>query len=296
MDDALAFLQFTFAPQVIDGLMVGMAIVLVALGLTLIFGLLEIINLAHGELYMTGAYAAVLLTSAGFGFWPSLLVAPFLVGLFGIVIERYGFRVLDGRPHRMVMTILLTFGIGLMMRDLARALFGPDPRRLEAPFSSIIDIGGVFLPSYRLLVLAIASSLVFAVWYVLQRTIVGAVVRATSHDRHMTAALGIPVRMVSTAVFVVGCALAGIAGVLLAPIYSVFPSMGRDFILISFAATIVGGMGSVAGAVVAGLLLAQINSLASIWIPPVWAETLVFGTMLLVLVVSPNGIFGAKAR
>lgn len=296
MNDIATYLQFVVAPQVVDGLMIGMAIVLVALGLTLIFGLLEVINMAHGELYMIGAYAALTAASAGLGFWGSLILAPIFVALIGLLIERVGFRPLQARPHRAILTILLTFGISLMLRDAARLIWGPDPRRVEAPITGVFDLGGVLIPNYRLLVLIGATMLVGGVWYVLQRTIVGAVVRAAAYDQKMTATLGIPVGWVYSGTFLVGCSLAGTAGVLLAPIYSVFPTMGRDFVLLAFAAVIVGGMGSVPGTVIGGLLLAQIQSVTSIWIPPVWAETLVFISMLLVLTFKPNGLFGKLGR
>lgn len=296
MNDIATYLQFVVAPQVVDGLMIGMAIVLVALGLTLIFGLLEVINMAHGELYMAGAYAAVTAASVGLGFWGSLILAPIFVALIGLLIERIGFRPLQARPHRAILTILLTFGISLMLRDAARAIWGPDPHRVEPPITGVFDLGGVLIPNYRLLVLIVATLLVTSVWYVLQRTIVGAVVRAAAYDQKMTATLGIPVGWIYSGTFLIGCLLAGTAGVLLAPIYSVFPTMGRDFALLAFAAVIVGGMGSVPGTVVGGLLLAQIQSVTSIWIPPVWAETLVFITMLLVLTIKPNGLFGRLGR
>jgi branched-chain amino acid transport system permease protein len=296
VDDIGTYLQFVVAPQVVDGLMIGMAIVLVALGLTLIFGLLEVINMAHGELYMAGAYAALTAASVGLGFWGSLILAPIFVALIGLIIERMGFRPLQARPHRAILTILLTFGISLMLRDAARAIWGPDPHGIAPPITGVFNLGGVLIPNYRLMVLVIATLLVITVWYVLQRTIVGAIVRAAAYDQQMTATLGIPVGWVYSGTFVVGCLLAGTAGVLLAPIYSVFPTMGRDFMLLAFAAVIVGGMGSVPGTVIGGLLLAQIQSVTSIWIPPVWAETLVFITMLVVLTIKPDGLFGKLGR
>lgn len=296
MDSLLSYLYIVFLPQVFDGLVVGMAIVLVALGLTLIFGLLGVLNLAHGELYIAGGYAAVALTAAGLPFWIAILIAPFAAVIIGLAIQQFGLRSLQGRPHYALLTLLLTFGISLILREAAQAIAGPDPLRLVPPVTGVFVVGEIFLPRYRVVVFAISAALVAALWWGLHRTILGAMLRAAAYDREMTASLGIPTRPVFIGTFALGSFLAGLAGVLLSPIYSISPESGHGFILLAFATIIIGGMGSVVGAVVAGLAVGQLFSVGSLWIPPVWAETLIFVAMLLVLILRPRGLFGQFGR
>jgi branched-chain amino acid transport system permease protein len=278
-------------PQVIDALIIGVALALVALGLTMIFGLLDVINLAHGELYMLGGYTAVTLIGWGAGYWSALLLAPILVGLVGWAMQELGIRPLLPRADRAIVTLLLTFGISLILRDLAQVLWGTETHSVAAPVAGLVSAAGVFVPGYRLFVLAFGTVVIGITWWMVYHTRVGAVLRATAVDPSMVASFGIPVRLVYAFTFIYGCGLAGLAGVLLSPIYAVFPTMGHDFLVMAFAVVIVGGMGSILGAVVAALLLAQVQGLASLWMPPVWAETLVYGVMLLVLVARPAGLF-----
>lgn len=296
MEDLAGYLHFVVVPQVIDGLIIGVTLALVALGLTMIFGLLHVINLAHGELYMLGGYGALALIGWGSGYWGALILVPLLVGLAGWGLEELGIRPLMPRPDRAIVTLLLTFGVSLMLRDVAQIVWGTQTWSIETPISGVLEIGGVFLPAYRLFVLVAGAAVIAVTWWLLYRTQLGAVMRATAADPAMVASLGIPVRWVYGFTFIFGCALAGLAGVLLSPIYAVFPTMGHDFLVMAFAVVIVGGMGSIAGAVLAALLLSQVNGIASLWIPPVWAQTLVFVVMLLVLVVRPAGLFARMGK
>jgi branched-chain amino acid transport system permease protein len=291
MEDLLAYLHFVVLPQFIDALIIGVALALVALGLTMIFGLLDVINLAHGELYMLGGYAAFTLLGWGAGYWSALVLVPVLVGIVGWGLEELGIRPLLPRADRAIVTLLLTFGVSLIFRDLAQVIWGTETRAVAAPLAGIAGVAGVFVPVYRLFVFGFGLLAIVATWWLVYRTQIGAVLRATAVDPSMVASFGIPIRLVYGLTFFYGCALAGLAGVLLSPIYAVFPTMGHDFLVMAFAVVIVGGMGSIIGAVVAALLLAQVQGLASLWIPPVWAETLVYGVMLLVLVVRPGGLF-----
>ena len=291
MEDVLAYLHFVVLPQFIDALIIGVAVALVALGLTMIFGLLDVINLAHGELYMLGGFAAFTLLGWGAGFWSALVLVPILVGIVGWALEELGIRPLLPRADRAIVTLLLTFGVSLILRDVAQVIWGTETRAVAAPLAGVTAFAGVIVPTYRLFVLGCAVAAILATWWLIYRTRIGAVLRATAVDPAMVASFGIPIRLVYGFTFVYGCALAGLAGVLLSPIYAVFPTMGHDFLVMAFAVVIVGGMGSIVGAVVAALLLAQVQGLASLWIPPVWAETLVYGVMLLVLVVRPAGLF-----
>src|SRR5437868_2534666 len=291
MEDLLAYLHFVVAPQVVDALIIGVALALVALGLTMIFGLLDVINLAHGDLYMLGGYAAFTLIGWGAGYWGALVLVPFLIGLVGWGLEEAGIRPLLARPDRAIVTLLLTFGVSLMLRDLAQVIWGTDTRAVAAPFAGIASAAQIFVPTYRLFVLGVSLAAIIATWWLVYRTRVGAVLRATAVDPAMVASFGIPIRWVYGFTSIYGCGLAGLAGVLLSPIYAVFPTMGHDFLLLAFAVVIVGGMGSIIGAVIAALMLAQVQGLASLYIPPVWAETLVYCVMLLVLVLRPGGLF-----
>jgi len=261
------------------------------LGLTMIFGLLDVINLAHGDLYMLGGYAAFMLVGWGAGYWSALVLVPILVGAVGWALEELGIRPLLPRADRAIVTLLLTFGVSLVLRDVAQVVWGTETHAVAPPFTGIVSFAEVFVPTYRLFVFGMALIAIFATWWLVYRTRLGAVLRATAVDPSMVASFGIPIRWVYGLTFIYGCGLAGLAGVLLSPIYAVFPTMGHDFLVMAFAVVIVGGMGSIIGAVVAALLLAQVQGLASLWIPPVWAETLVYGVMLLVLVARPGGLF-----
>jgi branched-chain amino acid transport system permease protein len=186
----------------------------------------------------------------------------------------------------------LTFGLSLILEDALKALFGPNTHRMVAPISGATEILGVVIPNYRLFLIVIGAAIICAVAYVTYRTRLGAIVRAAAFDRYMAASLGIPVGWVYAGTFALGVSLAGLAGVLLAPLYSVFPTMGRDFILLAFSVVIIGGMGSIWGAVIAGIILTQVQALASLVISPVWTDPIVFGTMVIFLMFRPQGLFG----
>jgi branched-chain amino acid transport system permease protein len=270
----------------------GVAVILVALGLTIIFGLLDVINMSHGEFYALGAFVALALASIGLPFWVLLLLVPLVMLPVGYLVERGLIQRVFHTGERHVTTLLLTFGLGLVMEDAFRLVFGPNPYKPETPITGAIDIFGVFLPLYRLFLIVGGAVIVALVALIVYRTRLGAMVRAAAFDRHMAASLGVPVQHVYAGAFAFGVALAGLAGVLLAPVYSVFPTMGRDFILMAFTVVIVGGMGSIAGVVVAGLALTQIQAIASLYISPVWTDPIVFGIMVAVLMVRPQGLFG----
>ena len=189
-------------------------------------------------------------------------------------------------------TLLLTFGLGMIAEDLLKIVFGPNTHRPENPLPGATEVLGVFIPTYRLFLIAIGAVVIVAVALVVYRTRLGAMVRAAAFDRNMAASLGVRVGWVYSGAFAFGVALAGLAGVLLAPIYSVFPTMGHDFILMAFTVVIVGGMGSIWGVVIAGVLLTQVQAISSLVISPVWADPIVFGVMVLVLMFRPQGIFG----
>lgn len=292
MTEAVDWLQFVLAPQMINGLSIGVAVVLMALGLTIIFGLLDVINMAHGEFYAIGAYLAVALLGVGLPFWWALLLTPLLMAVMGYATERGLIQRVFHSKDRHTLTLLLTFGVGVVLEDVLKIAFGANPLPMESPISGATEVLGLFFPNYRLFVMVFGALLIAGVWLLVFRTPLGAIVRAAAFDRHMSASLGVPVARVYAATFAFGVALAGLAGVLLAPIYSVFPTMGRDFVLIAFSVVIIGGMGSIKGAVLAGLLLTQVQSISSLFISPVWSDPLLFGIMVLVLMWRPQGLFG----
>jgi branched-chain amino acid transport system permease protein len=286
------YLQFVLAPQILNGLTLGVAVVLVALGLTIIFGMLDVINMSHGEFYAIGAYAALALGAMGVGFWFLLVLVPILMVPLGMAAERLLIRPVFDSKDRHVTTLLVTFGLGLVVEDVLKVIFGANTQRPPTPIPGATEWLGILVPNYRLFLLAVGAVIIGGVAYVVYRTRLGAMVRAAAFDRHMAASLGVPVSVVYAGTFAFGVALAGLAGVLLAPIYSVFPTMGRDFILLAFSVVIVGGMGSIWGCVFAGLLLTQVQALASLVISPIWTDPIVFGTMVFFLMVRPQGLFG----
>ena len=292
MSNAMEWLQFVLAPQMINGLSIGVAVVLMALGLTIIFGLLDVINMAHGEFYAIGAYLAVALLATGMSFWWALVLTPLLMAVLGFVTERGLIQRVFHSKDRHTLTLLLTFGVAVVLEDALKIAFGANPLRLEAPISGATEMLGLFFPNYRLFVMLFGGALIAGVWLLVFRASLGAIVRAAAYDRNMSASLGVPVQLVYAGTFAFGVALAGIAGVLLAPIYSVFPTMGKDFVLIAFSVVIIGGMGSIKGALLAGLLLTQVQSISSLYISPVWSDPLLFGIMVLVLMWRPQGLFG----
>lgn len=286
------YIQFVLAPQMITGLALGVAVVLVALGLTIIFGLLDVINMAHGEFYAVGAYLALALGASGVSFWILLVIVPLVMLPVGYAVERGLIQRVFNLPDRHVTTLLLTFGLGLVIEEALKIIFGANTQRPPTPISGAVELMGVLLPSYRLFLIVIGAAIVIAVALIINKTTLGSLVRAAAFDSNMAASLGVPVKRVFAWTFAFGVALAGLAGVLLAPIYSVFPTMGRDFIFLAFTVVIVGGMGSIAGAVVAGLLLTQIQAISSLIVPPVWSDPILFGIMVVMLVVRPQGLFG----
>lgn len=285
-------LQFVFAPQIVNGLTIGVAVILMALGLTIIFGLLDVINMAHGEFYAIGAYLGFVLIAEGVSFWLCLLLVPLIMVPIGYATERLLIQRVFHHRDRHILTLLLTFGLAIILEDVFKLIWGPNPLRLVTPISGTTEILGIVFPNYRSFLMGIGAVIIVAVWLVVYRTSLGAMVRAAAFDRNMAASLGVPVFRVYAGTFAFGIALAGLSGVLLAPMYSVFPTMGKDFILMAFSVVIIGGMGSIKGAVAAGLLLTQIQAISSLYISPAWTDPLLFGIMVLFLMVRPQGLFG----
>jgi branched-chain amino acid transport system permease protein len=292
MSEFIETLQFVYGPQVLNGLAIGVAVILMALGLTIIFGLLDVINMAHGEFYALGAYLGITLVAKGVSFWLCLALVPLIMAALGYATERALIQRVFHSGDRHTLTLLLTFGLAIIAEDAFKLVYGPNPYKPDAPIPGASELFGIVLPNYRLFLIVAGAAIILAVWLVVYRTSLGAMVRASAFDRNMASSLGVPVDRVYAGTFAFGVALAGLSGVLLAPVYSVFPTMGKDFILMAFSVVIVGGMGSIKGAVIAGLVLTQIQSISSLFISPVWSDPLVFGIMVLFLMVRPQGLAG----
>ncbi len=211
MTGFLEYVQFVLAPQMITGLALGIAVVLVALGLTIIFGLLDVINMAHGEFYAVGAYLALALGASGISFWVLLIIVPLLMLPLGYAIERGLIQRVFNLPDRHVTTLLLTFGLGLVIEEGLKVVFGSNTQRPPTPISGAIEVMGVLLPKYRLFLIVIGFAIVAAVAIVINKTRLGALVRAAAFDRNMAASLGVPVSRVFALTFALGVALAGLA-------------------------------------------------------------------------------------
>ncbi|MBI1846711.1 MAG: branched-chain amino acid ABC transporter permease [Candidatus Rokubacteria bacterium] len=279
-------------PQLLHGLVFGAALGLLALGLTVIFGLLGVMNFAHGELYMLGAYAGIVVVGVTHSFWVALIVAPLLVGVIGAVTEVATLRPLYRREP--LYGLILTFGLALAFREAVRQIFGGDMRRILPPIPGSTPLLGMTYPNYRLFLLAISSVLLLAIWLFFTKTRAGIVVRAAVQDAEMLDGLGVDVPRVFTLTFAGAAALAAVAGLLLAPIFTVYPQMGVEMILLAFIVVILGGMGSITGSVVAAFIIGIAQSLLTLWMNPQRVAIAIFGIMIVVLVVRPRGLFGRE--
>jgi branched-chain amino acid transport system permease protein len=279
--------------QLVLGLVSGALLVLLALGLNLIFGLLEFINFSHGALYMVGAYLTSYLVVATGSIWPALLVVPVLMAAVGAGLERTLIRPMYGRDQ--VDALLLTFGLTYILIEGVRMIAGSGGRRVAAPdiLRFQVNLGlGRPIPAYLLFVVVVVGLVVGGLWLFLQRTNVGLIVRAGIRDHVMIRALGVRFDRYRTLVFAIGVAVAGIAGVLTGPITGVYPEMGADILILAFVVVVVGGMGSFWGSVVAGLLIGVLVSLTTLY-ASIYAGIVPFVLMILVMTFRPRGLLGA---
>jgi len=279
--------------QVFTGLVLGMIFVLLAIGLSLIFGLMTVVNFSHGAFYMLGAYFGFFLLGFTKNFWLALVFAPILVGLFGFVVERVLIRPLYGRSPDD--PLLLTFGLSLVLVELVRIIWGKFGLTFDPPklLGGAVNLGFTYFPLYRLFVIAVTAAVLIALWLFLVKTPIGLVIRAGSRDPLMVRALGFDLGRIWLLVFGIGASLAGLAGVLAGPMRGVYAEMGVTMIIESFVVVVVGGMGSLPGAVVAGLLIGQVVSLTTFFVPKM-AEIMVFIFMAAVLLIRPSGLFGEE--
>jgi len=280
--------------QLLVGLINGSFYALLSLGLAVIFGMLNIINFAHGALYMMGAFCAYfLLEYAGVGYWWSLLLAPIAVGATGIVIEKTMLARLYKLDH--LYGLLLTFGLALIIQGLFTNYYGSSglPYRIPDELSGGVNLGFMFLPKYRGWVIIASIAVCAATWYLIERTKLGSYLRAATENRALVQAFGINVPRMITLTYGFGVGLAAFAGVMAAPIYQVNPQMGANMIIVVFAVVVIGGMGSIVGAIVTGFGLGIVEGLTKVFYPEASA-TVIFVIMVIVLLLKPAGLFGKE--
>ncbi|WP_186416993.1 branched-chain amino acid ABC transporter permease [Bosea sp. CS1GBMeth4] len=281
--------------QLLLGLINGSFYAILSLGLAVIFGLLNIINFTHGAQYMMGAFVAwMCLNYLGINYWAALLLAPIVVGASGVVIERFLLKRIAHVDH--LYGLLLTFGLALIIQGLFRNQYGSSglPYQIPAELRGGTNLGFMFLPTYRGWVVIASLIVCLATWFMIEKTKLGSYLRAATENPTLTQAFGINVPLLVTLTYGFGVALAAFAGVLAAPIYSVNPNMGADLIIVVFAVVVIGGMGSIMGAIVTGFSLGLVEGLTKVFYPEASA-TVIFIIMAIVLLVKPAGLFGRAA-
>ncbi|MGB8893399.1 MAG: branched-chain amino acid ABC transporter permease [Pseudolabrys sp.] len=275
--------------QTMNGIVTGMILALVASGLTLIFGIMDVVNFAHGELFMLGAYIGVIVLTATGSFWLALVLAALVVAILGAAMQIVTLRPLIGRDP--LTTILATFGISLILQNYVLWQFGPVSRKISEPITAHFNLFYLEYPWYRLLIAALSALIIGAFWLFLKYGKFGVWIRATTQDRVMAQAMGIPVPWVYTGVFAIGAGLAAASGVLFAPMAGVSHTMGLDWVLKAFIVVVVGGMGNLGGSIAAAIFISLLESYASVWVNPSQAVIVSFVVLILTLLFRPTGLF-----
>jgi branched-subunit amino acid ABC-type transport system permease component len=266
-----------------------MILALIASGLTLIFGIMDVVNFAHGELFMFGAYMGVVVLATSGSFWLALILATLIVALLGAAIQITTLRPLLGRDP--LTTILATFGISLVMQNYALWQFGPVARKIQEPFTGQFHLFYLEYPWYRIMIAGLSAAIIGAFWIFLKYGTYGIWIRATTQDRVMAQAMGIPVPWVHTAVFAIGAGMAAASGVLFGPLVGVNHAMGLDWVLKAFIVVVVGGMGNLAGSIAAAIFISLLEAYASLWVSPAQAVIVSFVVLILTLLFRPTGLF-----
>ena len=275
--------------QTLNGIVTGMILALVASGLTLIFGIMDVVNFAHGELFMLGAYMGVVVLGVTGSFWLALVLASLIVALIGAALQITTLRPLLGRDP--LTTILATFGISLVLQNYALWQFGPVPRKIAEPITGQFALFYLEYPWYRILIAVLSAAIIGGFWLFLKYGTYGIWIRATTQDRVMAQAMGIPVPWVHTAAFAIGAGMAAASGVLFGPLVGVNHAMGVDWILKAFIVVVVGGMGSLGGSIAASIFVSLLEAYASIWVSPAQAGIVSFVVLILTLLFRPTGLF-----
>ena len=277
------------AIQTVNGIVTGMILALIASGLTLIFGIMDVVNFAHGELFMFGAYMGVVVLGATGSFWLALVLATLIVALIGAAVQITTLRPLLGRDP--LTTILATFGLSLVMQNYALWQFGPVARKIPEPFTGQFQLFYLEYPWYRILIALLSGAIIGGFWVFLKYGTYGIWIRATTQDRVMAQAMGIPVPWVHTAVFAIGAGMAAASGVLFGPLVGVNATMGLDWVLKAFIVVVVGGMGNLGGSIAAAIFISLLESYASIWVSPSQSVIVSFVVLILTLLFRPTGLF-----
>ncbi len=277
------------AVQLLNGLVNGMILALVASGLTLIFGIMDVVNFAHGELYMLGAYVGTTALAVTGSFWLALAAAAVAIFWLGVVVQLVALRPLLGRDP--LTTILATFGVSLVLQNYALWQYGPVARRIPEPVGGHFRLFYLDYPWYRIIVAALAGAVLAALWLFLKHATWGVWIRAVTQDRVMAAAMGIPVPRVHTVVFGLGAAMAGASGCLSGPLVGVDQTLGLGIILRAFIVVVVGGMGNLLGSVLAAVFISLLEGLASLWVSPAQAVIVSFVLLIVTLLLRPTGLF-----
>ncbi len=293
MDAVLHFFQSIpydqLVIQTMNGIVTGMILALVASGLTLIFGIMDVVNFAHGELFMLGAYIGVIVLTATGSFWLALVLAALVVAILGAAMQIVTLRPLIGRDP--LTTILATFGISLILQNYVLWQFGPVSRKISEPITAHFNLFYLEYPWYRLLIAALSALIIGGFWLFLKYGKYGIWIRATTQDRVMAQAMGIPVPWVYTGVFAIGAGMAAASGVLFAPLAGVSHTMGLDWVLKAFIVVVVGGMGNLGGSIAAAIFISLLESYASVWVNPSQAVIVSFVVLILTLLFRPTGLF-----
>ncbi len=266
-------------------------LILVAMGLVIIFGLMRVINMAHGEFFLLGAYTVVLTDMAGLGFWPGLLLAPIVVGLLGMMIE---YVIIRHLYQRYLDSILATWGLSIAIKQVIIVIFGPAGLMVNPPMPQSIGIFGLEYPVYRVFIMGVSLAIIFITFFLFYRTDFGLSVRAVIANRDMAAALGINTRRMYRMTFTFGSALAGLAGAVMAPLMSCDPQMGMGFFIPAFLSILVGGAGALSGVLVGGAIVGGGDSVISFLFSPVTAQIVVFSLAIVIIRIRPEGLIGTK--
>jgi branched-subunit amino acid ABC-type transport system permease component len=281
--------------QALNGLSYGVLLFLLSVGLTLIFGMLDVVNLAHGSFYMLGAYAGLTLIGVTNNFWLALAIAPVAVGVIGVLIERGCLRPLYRRGP--LDQVLLTFGLIYLFEDLVKWVWGGKIRSIPPPdlFAGSVTLWGATVPSYRLFVIVFGLVMAVVLWLLIERTRLGAIIRAGVFDAEMAAGLGINIQRVFTGVFAFGAALAGLSGVIAGPIQSAQPPMGATILIPALIVVVVGGLGSLKGSLVGSLIIGQAETFGKVWLPGA-SMLMIYVVMAAIVLLRPHGLFGRPLK
>jgi len=280
--------------QTVNGVVTGMILALVASGLTLIFGIMDVVNFAHGELFMLGAYIGVVVIAETGNFWLALVASSLTVAILGAALQIVALRPLIGRDP--LNTILATFGISLVLQNFALWEFGPSARKVSEPLNASFQLFYLTYPWYRIVIAGLSAAIIGGFWLFLKYGKYGIWIRATTQDRVMAQAMGIPVPWVYTGVFAIGAGMAAASGMLFAPLVGVNHTMGLDWVLKAFIVVVVGGMGNLGGSVAAAIFVSLLEAYAAIWVSPSQAVIVSFVVLILTLLFRPTGLFAPTPR